>query len=66
MKASQELEMAAVTSVGISRANWQASLNAYFSYPAKDEPLRKLYKEVVQEYVKPKLDELLPSFSEEN
>lgn len=58
--------MAAVTSVGISRTNWQASLQAHFAYPTKDEALRKLYKEVLEEHSKPVIDELMPGFSVEN
>ena len=33
LKASKDLEMAAATSVGISRKNWQDSLSLHFSYP---------------------------------
>lgn len=53
IKCSKELEMAAATSVGLSRRNWQDSLDVHFAYPNKDQALVKLYKEVVEEFRKP-------------
>jgi len=55
--------MSAVTSVAISRTNWLASLEAHFAYPNKDEALRNLYKEVILEYTKPLIDEIVPNVS---
>ena len=49
--------MTAATSVGISRRNWQDSLDAHFSFPNKDQALLKLYKEVQEEYRKPIVEE---------
>ena len=52
--------MAAVTSVGVSRKNWSASLDAHFTFPNKFAPLRTLYKEVVNEFK----EEIVPAHVE--
>ena len=66
LMASKKLEMVAVTSVGLSRKNWLSSLQAHFSYPEKDGQLRTLYKEVLEEFRKPILEEQIKSLSEES
>lgn len=58
--------MAAATSVGISRKNWQDSLNLHFSYPNKDQPLLKVHKEAAEEYWKPIVDESATNFTVDN
>ena len=58
--------MAAVTSVGITRTNWLASLKAHFAYPKKDGALISLYKEVLDEHRKPTVEEHLKYLSAES
>ena len=65
IKESKDLEMAAVTSAGISRKHWQDSINAHFSFPGKDRELRALYKDVIDEYRKPIVEEHTKSLSSE-
>jgi len=57
VRASQDLEMAAATSVGISLTNWRDSLKVHFPYPNKDQALCSLYKEVLCERRKPLVEE---------
>ena len=58
--------MAAATSVGLSRKNWQASLQTHFAYPNKDNELVKLYKEVMEEYRKGVADEHLKTVNKDS
>ena len=58
--------MTAVTSVGISRKNWLASLQTHFDYPKKDSPLVNLYKELVKEFKKNILEEHVKFLSQES
>lgn len=65
LQESKNLEMAAVTSVGLSRKQWNDSVSTHFSYPNNDKPFRALYKEVLEEYRKPIIEEHTKSLSEE-
>ena len=58
--------MAAATSVGLSRKNWQASLQTHFAYPNKDNELVKLYREVMEEYRKGVADEHLKTVNKDS
>jgi len=58
--------MSAATSVGLSRKNWQASLQAHFAYPNKSAPIDALYKEVNEEFRKPVVEEHVKFLSEES
>ena len=63
LQTSKELEMTAVTCVGLSRRNWLESLQVHFPYPSKDQALVNLYKEVVLEFRKRDVEELLADYT---
>jgi len=66
LEASRKLEMVAMKGVGLSRKNWLSSLQAHFAYPGKDGQLHTLYKEVLEEFRKPILEEQIKCLSVES